>query len=213
MSRPVSPSCLNMCKRYFSTLADENLREELRTTALAFLILTVIGFVGASFFSDVAETLTSLFTDKMESLDMAQLSGMELATTLFLNNFLAAFSAMLDGVIPFVFLSAAALGTNALLLGAFAAVYQQNGLSLLSYLVGILPHGIFELPAIILACTLGLMLCKVGTARILKRETPRTFRTQFRYGSRIFSRYVLPLLLLAALIEAYLTPRLLALVL
>lgn len=213
MSRPVSPSCPNMLKRYFSTFSDENLREELRTTALAFLILTVIGFVGASFFSGVAEKLTPLFTDKVESLDMAQLSGTELATTLFLNNFLAAFSAMIDGVIPFVFLSAAALGTNALLLGAFAAVYQQNGLSLLSYLVGILPHGIFELPAIILACTLGLMLCKTGTARLLKRETPCGFRVRFRYCSRIFSLYVLPLLLLAALIETYLTPQLLALVL
>lgn len=202
-----------MLKRYFSTFSDENLREELRTTALAFLILTVIGFVGASFFSGVAEKLTPLFTDKVESLDMAQLSGTELATTLFLNNFLAAFSAMIDGVIPFVFLSAAALGTNALLLGAFAAVYQQNGLSLLSYLVGILPHGIFELPAIILACTLGLMLCKTGTARLLKRETPCGFRVRFRYCSRIFSLYVLPLLLLAALIETYLTPQLLALVL
>ena len=34
------------------------------------------------------------------------------------------------------------------------------------YLVGILPHGIFELPALVLFCAAGLYLCSRVTARV-----------------------------------------------
>lgn len=202
-----------MLRRYFPTLADGSLREALKTTALAFLILTVIGFAAVYLFPEAAELLVSFFNDKVESLGMEKLSGMEAAATLFFNNLLASFSAVADGAIPFLYLSAAALGTNALLIGAFGAMYQQSGLGLWAYLVGILPHGIFELPALIIACTLGLSLCKVGTARLLRREVRCGFLQHLRDCSRFFFVFVLPLLLLAALVEVYLTPVLLSLVL
>lgn len=76
---------------------------------------------------------------------------------------------MLYGLIPFLPLSALALGTNALMLGAFAAIYQQQGIGLGVYVLGVLPHGIFELSALILSCALGLLICRTGTERILKR--------------------------------------------
>lgn len=75
---------------------------------------------------------------------------------------------MLYGLIPFVPLSALALGTNALLLGAFAALYQHHGIGLGVYFIGILPHGIFELPALILSCALGLLICRTGTENSAK---------------------------------------------
>lgn len=213
MLRRELPIFPDMFERFFPTLAGGKLRNELKTTALAFLILTVIGFAAAYLFPESAVKLISFFTDKVESLGLDQLSGAEVFTTIFLNNLFASFSAMIDGVIPFVYLSAAALGTNALLIGAFGAIYQKTGLGLLVYLIGILPHGIFELPAIIASCALGLSLCKIGTARLLHREAHCRFLIHFRDCSRFFFLFVLPLLFLAALIETYLTPVLLALTL
>lgn len=202
-----------MFPRYFPTFADGHLREALKTTALAFLLLTVIGFAAALLFPSTAMQMVTFFNDKVESLGMEQLFGTEMVKAIFFNNLFACFSAMFDGVIPFIYLSAAALGTNALLLGAFGAIYQQSGLGLWAYLVGILPHGIFELPAIITACALGLSLCKISTARLLHREVHCGFLMRFRDCSRIFFLLVLPLLFLAALAEVYVTPLLLASVL
>ena len=92
------------------------------------------------------------------------------------------FLSMLYGLIPFLPLSALALGTNALMLGAFAAIYQQQGIGLGVYVLGVLPHGIFELSALILSCALGLLICRTGTERILcwwPRSSRRTSRLHF----------------------------------
>lgn len=118
---------------------------------------------------------------------------------------------MLYGLIPFVPLSALALGTNALLLGAFAALYQHHGIGLGVYFIGILPHGIFELPALILSCALGLLICRTGTEKLRKRSDV-SFLHRVLDCNRVFLSFVAPLLLVAALVEAYITPALLKLV-
>ena len=132
--------------------------------------------------------------------------------TLFFNNITASLLSMLYGLIPFLPLSALALGTNALMLGAFAAIYQQQGIGLGAYFVGVLPHGIFELSALILSCALGLLICRTGTERILKKSDTPFFRRVLDC-IRVFLTFSVPLLLVAALIETYVTPALLNLVL
>lgn len=118
---------------------------------------------------------------------------------------------MLYGLIPFVPLSALALGTNALLLGALAALYQHHWIGLGVYFIGILPHGIFELPALILSCALGLLICRTGTEKLRKRSDV-SFLRRVLDCNRVFLFFVAPLLLVAALVEAYITPALLKLV-
>lgn len=201
-----------MLKRFCPTFCDGSLREELKTTALAFLILTVIGFAGAYLFPAVFEGILSSFAQMVEELDAENSSNAELFVTLFANNVVASALSMLYGVIPFLYLSAISLGTNALLIGAFGALCQQNGFGLFRYFVGIAPHGIFELPALVIACALGLLLCKTGTARLRRRGEACRFLPRLRDCFRAFLILVLPLLLLAALTETYLTPLLLNLV-
>lgn len=132
--------------------------------------------------------------------------------TLFFNNITASLLSMLYGLIPFLPLSALALGTNALMLGAFAAIYQQQGIGLGVYVLGVLPHGIFELSALILSCALGLLICRTGTERIFKKSDTPFFRRVLDC-IRVFLTFSVPLLLVAALIETYVTPALLNLVL
>lgn len=97
------------------------------------------------------------------------------------------------------------------MLGAFAAIYQQQGIGLGVYVLGVLPHGIFELSALILSCALGLLICRTGTERILK-ERYSLFPPCAGLHPRLLT-FSVPLLLVAALIETYVTPALLNLVL
>ena len=80
------------------------------------------------------------------------------------------------------------------------------------YVLGALPHGIFELSALILSCALGLLICRPGTERILKKSDTPFFRRVLDC-IRVFLTFSVPLLLVAALIETYVTPALLNLVL
>jgi len=81
------------------------------------------------------------------------------------NNLRAYAVTMLYGLIPFVRLPALALGVNAVLLGGLAACYAATDTTMLLYAASLLPHGIFELPALILAFSMGLYICGHLTRR------------------------------------------------
>ena len=50
------------------------------------------------------------------------------------------------------------------------ALYQTYGIGLEVFFVGILPHGILELPALLASFALGLYLCWVLTAKICGQQ-------------------------------------------
>ena len=156
------------------------LRYDFRSSAAAFVILIVIGYAAVSL-----------------------VPFMVLG-----NNLWACLFSCLLGLIPFVCLPAFPLGLNALLLGGLAALAQAGGTSLGLYLLAILPHGIFELPAMWLSFAIGLTLCREITALCRKRPHEPLLKTLWRCG-QFFSLGVVPLLILAAFAEAYLTPALL----
>ena len=194
------------------TLSRELLRREFLNTAAAFGVLALLGFAAGMLFPDMAQQTLQNFAAQVEQLGLtADVPQSQLMLTLFFNNITAALLSMLYGIVPFLPLSALALGTNALMLGAFAAIYQQQGLGLGVYLLGILPHGIFELTALVLSCALGLLICRTGSERVLKKSDVPFFRRTLDC-IRVFLSFAVPLLLLAALIEAYITPALLNLV-
>ncbi|MCK4476224.1 MAG: stage II sporulation protein M [Methanophagales archaeon] len=83
---------------------------------------------------------------------------------------------------------------NGGLLGWFA---QEEGLLVF---LAILPHGIFEIPAFLLSAAIGLKLGR----EVLKRKGERHLKKELRNGLRVFFILVLPLLLIAALIESVL---------
>ena len=109
-------------------------------------------------------------------------------------------------------LSARRLGlmANSLLLGLFAGVYVNNGISLLAYFAGIVPHGIFELPALILALSSGIYLCRKVTDYVRHNEKG-VMGPLMKDLLRLFVMHIIPLLMAAAVIEAYVTPQLLKL--
>ena len=201
-----------MISQFCPTLSKDLLKREFLNTAVAFAVLAVLGFAAGMLFPDAAQQLLDRFAAQLEQLGLSSnVPQSQMMATLFFNNVTASLLAMLYGLIPFVPLSALALGTNALLLGAFAALYQHHGIGLGVYFIGILPHGIFELPALVLFCAAGLYLCSRVTARVRGDKEVRILRTLSEV-STLFLYVILPLLAAAALVETYVTPRLLSLV-
>ena len=118
------------------------------------------------------------------------------------------------GVFSFGVLSLLALIANFVLIGAVLGLVQLVNLSPLTvFMAGILPHGLFELPSIILACAVilhfGLRLVTPESGRSIGETLIVTLADVVK----ILVAVCLPLLLIAALVEANLTPRILLAVL
>lgn len=65
--------------------------------------------------------------------------------------------------------------------------------------LAIVPHGIFELPAFLLSAAIGLRLGR----EVLKRKGERHLKKELWNGLRMYLILILPLLLIAALIESF----------
>jgi stage II sporulation protein M len=132
-------------------------------------------------------------------------SGMppwQLALAIFLNNSVKTLAAILLGavlgIVPAVFLLA-----NGVALGvALTLSIESRGLA--ASLASIVPHGVVELPAVFLGTSIGLLL---GTRAIerLRGRSETALGAEILLGLRYFCTVILPLLLLAALVEVYFT--------
>ena len=180
--------------------------EEVKRSALAFLILAVLAFGACMLLPDLRDMLFRLVTDMFSSLDLTDDNGNLSAFALLSNNLQACTMIMLYGLIPFVHFTALALGTNAMLLGVLEAYYVTNGISMLAYMAALIPHGIFEFPALILAFAMGLYVCGQLSRRCRHDETAVSLPECLLLIFRLLALVLLPLLAVAALMEAYLTP-------
>ena len=107
------------------------------------------------------------------------------------------------GVLPFVFMPIISIVVNGSMISFVALISWEKGLNIAAFLGYILPHGIIEIPLLILSCALGFYLCLSLTKKIIsevsiKEALINIFRT--------YVLIILPGILVAALIEAYITP-------
>ena len=195
-------------KGYFDI--PQSLREIIKVTALAFLALALIGFVLGLLRPETITPLLDMFARMAEENDLAEIEGAELMAEILTNNLTALFLAMFLGMIPFLRLPAMELGLNALLLGAMASVYQREGISLAAYFAGTLPHGITELSALVIAIAAGLNLCRAVSDTLLRRAEKGAVLRAVADAMLLYARFVMPLLLVSAFIEAFVTPSLMA---
>jgi stage II sporulation protein M len=160
-------------------------------------------------------------------------SPLVLALTLFYHNSRASIVAVAAGVIPFLFLPILDPLLNGGVLGLLVSVTKHQGLDVPRLvLTKILPHGVFELTAVLYTTSLGLYLSagvgKKAVAAWRKKRGQRPgqplpapgltsfletyperaaeYESMARNVVRSFVLVVLPLLLVAALIEGFITP-------
>jgi stage II sporulation protein M len=163
-------------------------------------------------------------------------SPLVLALTLFYHNARASVIAVAAGAVPLACLPVLDPLANGATLGLLASISKHQGLNVpLLFLKSVAPHGIFELPAVLYATSVGIYLSltlgKLAGEAWRKRggrepqgpEAPpsaegflesHAVRPDDDTGDlagkvvRSFGLVVLPLLLVAAVIEAFITPSL-----
>ena len=116
-------------------------------TALAFLALTVLAYIVGRLVPNVPVTIIRTFNESIADAGIIRDDGSFSALALFGNNLRAMVMTVLYGFIPFLYLPALSLGLNAAIIGMLAALMDGQWLLLLA---GLVPHGIFEVPALLL---------------------------------------------------------------
>ena len=182
------------------------LARETAHAGAAFVIVAVFFYAACLLLPQVREALVGLVLSVMGSMPITQEDGTLSALGLLSNNLQACAFIMVYGLIPFLRLPALTLGINAMVLGVLAAQYTVERISLFVYLALLLPHGIFELPAITLALGTGLYVCTQLTRRCRKQPDALPLWDCLLLIHRGLLLAVLPLLCAAALMEAYVTP-------
>lgn len=171
-------------------------------TAIAFLVLVVLSYIAGRLFPEISATILTYFNEVVADSGIVRDDGSFSALALFGNNLRAMVLSTLYGFIPFLYLPALSMGINAILLGMVASSVNGQWLLLAA---GILPHGIFELPALCLSLAAGLCLCQNINRYIRKNEkgimTPLLLNIL-----RVTGLVVIPLLVVAAIMESYVTP-------
>ncbi|OOC63567.1 stage II sporulation protein M [Paenibacillus ihbetae] len=186
------------------------------TTIRKALILSAVLFAGG--------IAVGWGSEEFEQLLLSQLQGLgeisqELQTSdnpewsffvfIFLNNsiksVLVMLSGILLGVIPFIFLV-----VNGMVIGFLLKIVQASGESLFDLIVkGLLPHGIIEIPVIVIACGYGLAFGGlVFRSMLASGEKRRGLGPEWRAFWRKLgtaSLWVVVLLLIAAIIESTIT--------
>lgn len=180
---------------------------EVQRSAIVFPLLILISFGVCMVFPALRENLLGYVLSSMDGTGAIKDDGTLSALALFSNNLGATAFIMAYGLIPFIQLPALALGVNAMVIGVMAAWYLTEGYSMLGFLASILPHGLLEFPALILAFAMGLFVCGQLTRRLFRKdESALHVWDCLVLMSRMLLLVLFPLLAGAALIEAYITP-------
>ena len=176
------------------------LRPYLIASIIFFAIGTAIGAAVASRFPGLADQFGDSIAGFLKT--FRDLPKAQLAAAIFLNNSVKTLAAILlglaVGIVPALFLV-----INGVVLGVvfFLSSYSRGvWLSLLS----ILPHGIIELTGVFLGTAIGLLLGNVVLKRMLRRSDAE-IRPALSRALRFYAIVIVPMLLVAAMIEAFIT--------
>jgi uncharacterized membrane protein SpoIIM required for sporulation len=161
------------------------------SSLLVFVIAGLFGFFASEHLSFLDAMIEEIFAKT------ANLSGLSLTAFIFYNNVMSSFFGLFMGAF-FGFMSFFNVLLNGTVVGyVLALVSPTHGLGIAWRLV---PHGIFELPAIFIATGLGM---KLGTSFFHKNWKP-VFKQRFIDSVKVFFVIVIPLLIVAAVIEGLL---------
>lgn len=175
-----------------------NIRIYIIFTAMVFLIAVALGYTSAGMYEEEARQALAETTESLQSLK--DMDSVQLFIVILLNNALKSFIVLalgfLAGIIPILFIFINGYVTGVVLL---LAVLDGNGTL---FFVSILPHGIIEIPAVILAAAAGIWLGNKFMQKIRYREP---FGPHANEAIGFFNKIILPMLVLAALIEVFIT--------
>jgi len=195
----------------------------MRRVAPAVLAVTLIAFVSLWMGYDwimvnVSDVIQRANPEKLQKIeasihqmpDMTNLQGSINAPFLFMNNTRAVAAIFLMGLFSFGVLGILLYMLNIGLIGGLYALIELLGLNPLPmFLAGVVPHGIFELPALMIGSAVVLYMGAVIVTPQTGKSMGEVMIELLADWMKIFLGVVIPLLAVAAIIESYVTPGLL----
>ena len=130
-----------------------------------------------------------------------------MAITLFINNFEASLLLFFGGA-TFGMVTLLVLVTNGVIIG-FVVEYAAKLQGTAAVAAGIIPHGVFEIPAFIISSGLGFLLAESLWLEYKGTDDAAKCAAGL---AKIYIMIVIPLLAAAAIIEAFITPQIINLV-
>jgi len=156
------------------------------------IVLGYTGFLDALFSESFAwiQQLSEGIKDLTRSYPL-WISFMAFFIVIFLNNAFTCFLTIITGPLIGIFPLFSAMINGGLL----GWVVQEEGLAVFG---AIAPHGMFELPAYVLSVAIGLRVAR----EVFKRRAKRRLKMTLGEGLRVYLTLIVPLLIIAALIES-----------
>jgi stage II sporulation protein M len=176
---------------------------ELRLYILAamaiFVAFYALGYLVAVSVPEVSDTFMSSFKEEVSPLK--ELSPVGLMLGIFANNavkcLLVIILGVAFGIVPAFFMLA-----NGLVLGIVIGVTMART-SLLYVLVGVVPHGLIELPMVFISAAIGLKLGVAALRALFGKKDG--LLDKIVEGLLIYAVWIFPLLFLAAFVETFVT--------
>jgi stage II sporulation protein M len=175
-------------------------------TCLLFCATLTVGWVATAQNPSVGQALMKIFQKEVAG-QISEANPFDMFTKLFANNLEACLLLFLGGA-SFGIFTIFIMSLNGIVIGAIMEIVHYDH-SPLFVAAAILPHGIFEIPAFIIAGALGVQLAQSLIAEWYDQADAAAGAYRF---ARMFVVYVLPLLVTAAAVEAFITPAVIQLV-
>jgi stage II sporulation protein M len=177
-------------------LRDKFIKPYMHVVCFLFLLSLFVGYITPYHYQqEIAKKLLTYFSP-LESSTQAQLF-----IKIFLNNYISTLLSLLLGLFfgigPIVFLI-----INGYTLGNLIS-FASSKVGIYKIGLAIIPHGIFEVPAVLLAASYGLWWGVKNYRKIRYREN---FQDDFPLPIKRYIIIIIPLLLIGAFVEAYITP-------
>jgi len=180
----------------------------IRNLILATSIFFVSLVLGTLIGQNIVEELMRQFGGVLETLAPTGYPSILLFLGIFINNAIKAlglvFLGILLGLPPLL-----VIGLNGFILGGFGSALESvKGWRYV--IASFVPHGVIEIPVILLATALGLTVGMESLKWLARRES--RVKLQLSDCLKVYLRWILPGLAVAAIVEVFVTPLLIGLV-
>jgi stage II sporulation protein M len=168
-----------------------------------FMLSSYAGFIaGKESQEEIIKALEKFFQGFR---DILSLDPILIMLIIFANNALKSLAAMLGGfffgIYPVLFIA-----SNGYLVGVIFAIKAPE-VGFERVLIAILPHGVIEIPAVIIACSYGIWL---GVRFYHALFGGEEFLPYLKKAINVYVKIIMPMLFIAAVIETFITPALIS---
>ncbi|HLB71000.1 MAG: stage II sporulation protein M [Candidatus Methanoperedens sp.] len=176
-----------------------SVRNYILAVVVVFIVSMIIGTIVSLNNPGLAESYLNNFEKSFSWIK--SLSPAAILLVIFLNNASKSLMALLlglgFGIIPILFVAG-----NGIILSMLAEVVSRHQ-GVLFVIAAILPHGIIEIPMILISAGIGLRLGHV--VYLSARGAKAGVRSELKKGIFFYIKWVVPLLFVAAFIETFVT--------